>query len=231
MKDTAVLEQAPIQTTLSQLDQLRKFSKIVADTGDFGVFKDFSPQDATTNPSLIFKAAQKPEYQPLLERAIAEQKEAAQSKEAMVSKIADDLLVLFGVEILKIVPGRVSTETDASLSFDTAGLHLPTFAAPDGRTPADYFEQMAREGLEKRLASAQRDPSIPPEKYRERLEYEIAEYFQDLVSANRAKALILLGNEGSEEPGSGEVAAWVKTFVTEVPVEWTPAGEPFWAVS
>ncbi len=64
----------------------------------------------------------------------------------------------------------------------------------------------------------------------EPVEWEATEYFQDLIAAKMSKALILLGNEGSEEPGSGEVAAWLKTFVTEVPVEWTPAGEPFWAV-
>jgi len=65
----------------------------------------------------------------------------------------------------------------------------------------------------------------------EPVEWEASEYFEDLVAAKMAKALILLGNEVSEEPGSGEVAAWLKTFVSEVPVEWLPAGEPFWTVS
>jgi hypothetical protein len=65
----------------------------------------------------------------------------------------------------------------------------------------------------------------------EPVEWEATEYFQDLIAAKMSKGLILLGNEGSEEPGSGEVAAWLKTFVKEVPVEWMPAGEPVWAVS
>jgi transaldolase len=122
MNDTAILEEAPPRVSVSQLDQLRKFSKIVADTGDFAVIKDFSPQDATTNPSLIYKAVQKPEYQPLIQRAISNQKNTSQSKETLIANIIDDLLILFGVEILKIIPGRVSTETDASLSFDTPAL-------------------------------------------------------------------------------------------------------------
>ena len=65
----------------------------------------------------------------------------------------------------------------------------------------------------------------------EPVEWEASEYFEDLIEANMSKGLILLGNEASEDPGSGEVAAWLKTFVTEAPVEWLPAGEPFWTVS
>jgi len=95
---------------------------VVADTGDFGTLKQYSPQDATTNPSLIFKAAQMPEYKALVDKAIAESRKSSASGDALLSQIMDDLLVVFGNEILKIVPGRVSTETDASLSFDTDGL-------------------------------------------------------------------------------------------------------------
>ncbi len=122
MSNTAVLEQAPSQVGISALEQLRKITRIVADTGDFGTLQAFSPHDATTNPSLIYKAAEKPEYQPLLEKAVRDQTHTGLSKDALVWRIVDDLLVLFGIEILKIVPGRVSTETDASLSFDTPGL-------------------------------------------------------------------------------------------------------------
>ena len=95
----------------TQLDQLKKFTTVVADTGDFGSLKQYAPRDATTNPSLILKAAQMPEYEFLVTKAIADNR--AQTS-------GDDLL--FGLEILKIVPGRVSTETDANLSFDTAAL-------------------------------------------------------------------------------------------------------------
>src|SRR5207302_9221538 len=109
-------------TALSQLDQLKQFTKVVADTGDFGSLKEFAPQDATTNPSLILKAAQMPEYKGLVEKAIADSRKSGASGDALLSQVMDNLLVVFGMEILKIVPGRVSTETDASLSFDTEAL-------------------------------------------------------------------------------------------------------------
>ena len=103
----------------TQLDQLKQFTRVVADSGDFGTLKQFAPQDATTNPSLILKAAQMPEYKFILDKAIADNKSKATGKE-LVGLVMDDMLILFGMEILKIVPGRVSTETDANLSFDTA---------------------------------------------------------------------------------------------------------------
>jgi transaldolase len=105
----------------TQLDQLKAFTTVVADSGDFATIKQFAPQDATTNPSLIFKAAQMPEYQFLVDKAITDNKARASGKE-LLGLVMDDLLVLFGNEILKIVPGRVSTETDASFSFDTDAL-------------------------------------------------------------------------------------------------------------
>jgi len=98
---------------MNQLEQLKQYTTVVADTGDFQSIKAYAPQDATTNPSLILKAVQKPEYRPLLEKAVAD------SKGASVEEIVDRLLIAFGVEILKFVPGRVSTEIDAALSFDT----------------------------------------------------------------------------------------------------------------
>jgi transaldolase len=110
------------QAAVSQLDQLKKFTKVVADTGDFESLKQYAPQDATTNPSLIFKAAQMPAYKHLLEKAIADTRKSGASGKALVSQVMDYILVLFGAEILKIVPGRVSTETDANLAFDTDAL-------------------------------------------------------------------------------------------------------------
>ncbi|RZA34133.1 MAG: transaldolase [Lysobacteraceae bacterium] len=98
---------------MNQLEQLKQYTTVVADTGDFQSIKAYAPQDATTNPSLILKAVQKPEYRPLLEKAIAD------APHATVDEIVDNLLIGFGVEILKYVPGRVSTEIDAALSFDT----------------------------------------------------------------------------------------------------------------
>lgn len=98
---------------MNQLEQLKQYTTVVADTGDFQSIKAYAPQDATTNPSLILKAVQKPEYRPLLEKAVAD------ANGASVEAIVDSLLIAFGVEILKYVPGRVSTEIDAALSFDT----------------------------------------------------------------------------------------------------------------
>src|SRR5580698_6152163 len=110
------------QTAATQLDQLKKFTKVVADSGDFDSIKEYAPQDATTNPSLILKAAQLPAYKRLMDKAIADGKKSSATGDALLAEIVDDLLVAFGTEILKIVPGRVSTETDANLSFDTQAL-------------------------------------------------------------------------------------------------------------
>lgn len=98
---------------MNQLEQLKKYTTVVADTGDFQSMKAYAPQDATTNPSLILKAVQKAEYRPLLEKIVSAHTGKASDD------IIDHLLVAFGLEILNIVPGRVSTETDARLSFDT----------------------------------------------------------------------------------------------------------------
>ena len=100
---------------MNQLEQLKQYTTIVADTGDFQSIKAFAPQDATTNPSLILKAVQKDEYRPIMERVAREH--AGKS----TGEIIDRLLIAFGQEILKVIPGRVSTETDARLSFDTEG--------------------------------------------------------------------------------------------------------------
>ncbi len=118
---TAVAEGTKTETKPSQLDQLKKFTKVVADTGDFESIKDFKPQDATTNPSLIFAATQKEQYAHLLEEVVADRKGDGLSGAAKIEDIIDHLLVQFGCDILEIVPGRVSTETDARLSFDTEG--------------------------------------------------------------------------------------------------------------
>jgi transaldolase len=100
---------------MNQLEQLKQYTTIVADTGDFQAMKAFAPHDATTNPSLILKAVQKDEYKPLLEKAVRH------NAGKPMEEIIDRLLVAFGLEILRIIPGRVSTETDARLSFDTQG--------------------------------------------------------------------------------------------------------------
>jgi transaldolase len=118
---TAVAEDKKTETNLNQLEQLKKFTKVVADTADFESIKDFKPQDATTNPSLVYAATQKPEYAHLVEEVLADRKKSGLSGHEQIEDICDHLLVQFGCDILEIVPGRVSTETDARLSFDVAG--------------------------------------------------------------------------------------------------------------
>ena len=106
---------------MKSLEQLKQFSKVVADTGDFQSINQFKPLDATTNPSLIYKAAQVDNYQYIIEKAIAETGIQDFTDKGQVEDLIDVISVMFGVEILKIVPGRVSTEVNASLSFDTEG--------------------------------------------------------------------------------------------------------------
>lgn len=102
----------------SKLDQLKQFTDVVADTGDIEAIRLYKPLDATTNPSLVYKAAQMPQYQALLDAAISASKGITNSAEQL-SFACDHLAVGLGLEILKIVPGRISTEVDARLSFDT----------------------------------------------------------------------------------------------------------------
>lgn len=104
---------------MNSLEQLKKYTKVVADTGDFESIKQFKPIDSTTNPSLIYAAAQDPKYDYLLGDAIAYAQARSKDKTEQLSYCMDRLAVNFGLEILKIVPGRVSTEVDARLSFDT----------------------------------------------------------------------------------------------------------------
>ena len=106
---------------MSSLEQLKSMTTVVADTGDFESMKKFKPQDATTNPSLILAAASMDNYKHIVDRAVAYGKAKSGGLEAQVEAAVDKMFVLFGCEILKLVPGRVSTEVDARLSFDKEG--------------------------------------------------------------------------------------------------------------
>jgi transaldolase len=106
---------------MNNLESLRKYTTVVADTGDIEAIAKYKPQDATTNPSLLLKAAQMPQYRGLVEEALRHAATAAGDRAARTSVFMDKLAVNFGIEILKIIPGRVSTEVDASFSFDTEG--------------------------------------------------------------------------------------------------------------
>jgi transaldolase len=106
---------------MSLLDSLKRVTTVVADTGDIEAMRQFRPQDATTNPSLLLKAAQQPQYRPLVDAALADSDRLGLPETQRTEAFMDRLAVNFGREILKMVPGRVSTEVDARLSFDTAG--------------------------------------------------------------------------------------------------------------
>jgi transaldolase len=106
---------------MSELDSLKEYTTVVADTGDIGAIAQYKPQDATTNPSLLFKAAQQKEYRSLVEEALGYAAKKGGPDKEQTALFMDKLAVNFGCEILKIIPGRVSTEVDASFSFDTKG--------------------------------------------------------------------------------------------------------------
>src|SRR5438270_10784923 len=110
---TATAEQEKTGTKLSQLEQLKKFTVVVADTGDFQSIKEFKPRDATTNPSLSYAATQKEQYFHLLDEVLAERKNSGLSGAAQIEDVIDQLLLNFGCEILDIVRGRGSTEAEA----------------------------------------------------------------------------------------------------------------------
>src|SRR3954471_17770139 len=106
---------------MSELESLKQYTTVVADTGDIAAIAQYKPQDATTNPSLLFKAAQQPEYRGLVDEALRHAEQKADAGAARTALFMDKLAVNFGCEILKIIPGRVSTEVDASYSFDMKG--------------------------------------------------------------------------------------------------------------
>ena len=133
----------------NQLDALKAHSVVVADTGDFAAIEKYRPRDATTNPSLLLKAATLPEYAGLVERTLREAARGIGGATERLERAMDRLAVAFGMEILKVVPGRVSTEVDARLSFDTAGS-----IAKARQLIALYAEQgIARERILIKLAS------------------------------------------------------------------------------
>ncbi|WP_313081694.1 transaldolase [Pulveribacter sp.] len=134
---------------MNQLEALRQYTTVVADTGDFRQLAQFQPQDATTNPSLILKAVQKAEYAPLLQQSVA----GAAGRH--IDELMDRLIVRFGCEILQLIPGRVSTEVDARLSFDTAATvaraeRIVAMYRAEGQDPSRVLIKVAAtwEGIE-----------------------------------------------------------------------------------
>jgi len=180
---------------MNQLDALKQFTTVVADTGDFKQLAQFQPQDATTNPSLILKAVQKPEYAPLLAEAVAAHRGQP------LDVVMDHLLVRFGCEILQTIPGRVSTEVDARLSFDTAAT-----VARARRIMALYEAQgIARERVLIKIASTWEGIQAAAELEREgiRCNLTLLFVFCQAVACGQAKVQLI-------SPFVGRIYDWYK---------------------
>jgi transaldolase len=180
---------------MNQLDALKQFTTVVADTGDFKQLAQFQPQDATTNPSLILKAVQKPEYAPLLVEAVAAHRGQP------LDVVMDHLLVRFGCEILNTIPGRVSTEVDARLSFDTAAT-----VARARRIMALYEAQgIARERVLIKIASTWEGIQAAAELEREGIRCNLTLLFAfcQAVACGQAKVQLI-------SPFVGRIYDWYK---------------------
>jgi len=193
----------------NQLDQLKQFTKVVADSGDFDSIKDFKPQDATTNPSLILKAAGMPGYTHLIDQAV---KDAG--AKASVSETIDRLLVLFGTEILKIVPGRVSTEVDARLSFDRDG------SIAKARELIALYEKsgIARERVLIKLASTWEGIKAAEQLQKEKINCNLTLLFSfpQAVACAEAKVRLI-------SPFVGRILDWYKKSTGH---DYAPADDP-----
>jgi transaldolase len=180
---------------MNQLDALKQLTTVVADTGDFRQLAQFQPQDATTNPSLILKAVQKPEYAPLLAETVA------MHRGQPLDVVMDHLLVGFGCEILKTIPGRVSTEVDARLSFDTAA----TLAR--ARRVVAYYEAqgIARERVLIKMASTWEGIEAAAELEREGIRCNLTLLFAfcQAVACGQAKVQLI-------SPFVGRIYDWAK---------------------
>jgi transaldolase len=180
---------------MNQLDALKQFTTVVADTGDFKQLAQFQPQDATTNPSLILKAVQKPEYAPLLAQAVAEHLGEP------LDVVMDHLLVRFGCEILQTIPGRVSTEVDARLSFDTAA----TVARAHRITALYAAKGIARERVLIKMASTWEGIQAAAELEREGIRCNLTLLFAfcQAVACGQAKVQLI-------SPFVGRIYDWHK---------------------
>jgi transaldolase len=198
----------------SQLDQLKQFTTVVADSGDFATLRQYAPQDATTNPSLILKAAQMPEYQTIVAKAIADGRKSGASGRQLLGEIVDQLLIAFGLEILKIVPGRVSTETDANLSFDTEAL------VNKGRRFIKLYEQhgIARDRILIKIATTWEGIRACEILQREGINCNLTLLFSlvQAVACAEAKAKLI-------SPFVGRILDWYKKSTGK---DFTPAEDP-----
>src|ERR1700731_1201660 len=196
---TAVADEK--KTKLNQLEQLKKFTKVVADTADFESIKDFKPQDATTNPSLVYAATQKQQYGHLIDEVLAARKNSGLSGQAQIEDICDHLLVQFGTDILEIVPGRVSTETDARLSFDVEG------SIPKARRLIELYEKkkIPRERVLIKIASTREGLLAAEKLQKEGIRCNLTLMFSLVQAVRAAEAKVQLIS-----PFVGRIYDWYK---------------------
>lgn len=196
---------------MNQLEQLKRFTQVVADTGHFQSIQQYAPQDATTNPSLILKAVQQPAYQHLMQNIVK------QHPHATIDDVMDRLLVAFGLEILKIIPGRVSTEVDARLSFDTAS------TVARGRRLIQLYEQagIARERILIKIASTWEGIRAAEILQNEGIHCNMTLLFSLIQAAACAKAQVRLIS-----PFVGRIYDWYKKSAGANWVEPAPAQDP-----
>jgi transaldolase len=211
---TAVAGEKKTETNLNQLDQLKKFTKVVADTADFESMKEFRPQDATTNPSLVYAATQKPGYAHLLEEVLADRRKSGLKGQEQIEDICDHLLVQFGCDILEIVPGRVSTETDARLSFDVEG------SIKKARRLIQLYEErkISRERVLIKIASTWEGLNAAEQLQREGIRCNLTLMFSLPQAVRAAEAKVQLIS-----PFVGRIYDWYKK---EMKREYTRAEDP-----
>lgn len=200
---------------MNKLEQLKKLTTIVSDTGEFEEIQNYHPTDATTNPSLILAASTKPEYQFLIEEAITWGKNKGSSHPEQLSLALDKVFVNFGLEILKIVPGRVSTEVDARLSFDIVG------SVQKARQLIGLYELagISRDRILIKLASTWEGIRAAEQLEREKIHCNMTLLFSlaQAVGAADAKATLI-------SPFVGRILDWFKK--NEPEKTYTPAEDP-----
>ncbi len=209
---TAVAEEK--KTKLNQLEQLKNFTKVVADTADFESIKDFKPQDATTNPSLVYAATQKQQYTHLIDEVLADRKNSGLSGQAQIEDVCDHLLVQFGCDILDIVPGRVSTETDARLSYDVEG------SMKKGRRLIKLYEdrKIPRERVLIKIASTWEGLNAAEQLQKEGIRCNLTLMFSLVQAVRAAEAKVQLIS-----PFVGRIYDWYKR---EYKRDYTGAEDP-----
>ena len=198
---TVLSDKPRTDTKRNQLEQIKKFTTIVADTGDFETIREFGPTDATTNPSLIYAATQKENYSHFLEEVLANRKKSGLSGASQIEDIIDHLLVTFGCAILEIVPGRVSTETDARFSFDVEG------SIKKARRLVELYEEqgIGRERVLIKIASTWEGIAAAEQLEKERIKCNMTLLFSHAQAVRSAEARVQLIS-----PFVGRIYDWFK---------------------